>query len=1074
MDIEHDLAFGLTAVRFGYVDFNQYATATTLWAQGKHQSLADVMTDICKLTPSQRVEIESLAKSTRGSLQNVTLDCGENNKTKMSSPPLRENQPVPTLQEDQQKDQKPFTSDATLAHDPNATLAGFLSDIPTVLETRQGSSNDLPKGDPRPQDPGATLDCSQTQQDPNPRNGFDKQIPTTGDRANRERYRFTKILGEGGLGRVWQATDCDLNRDVALKEIQPHLAESQVKIRRFMLEAQVTGQLEHPNIVPVYELSRRPQDGQPFYTMRYVRGKTLSQSISEFHVARRARHLDRLELSRLLSQFYGVCYAIGYAHSRGVIHRDLKPDNVVLGDFGEVNLLDWGLARLVARPAASEESSIHLSPEAASGSEVRGGIEGTPAYMAPEQVDEKFGEIGTHSDIYGLGAILFEILTDVPPHRGGNLMSLLDDIVAKDTPLPRQLEPSVPRALEAICAKAMAKNPKDRYANATDLALDLQRFITDEPVSVFVEPIFQRLMRWARRHRAWTQAVASALILVTGVSIVAAFLINGAKQKEEAARKDAQSRYSQARGFVDTLLTGVSQRLANVPGVASFRKQLLAEASVAYREFAAERSNDPDLQKKSGEAHLRLAEVLRIQEEYEPAIVECQEAEAVFTTQLRSNPSNSEIARLRAQSLATLGRVESSALRIEKASEHYRQAMKMFDDMAKDRPHDEPLLIARAECASRYALVLHEEDKIEDSKRNYRAALDDYNHLISDNQGKGLESLLSRRATTFMNLAALLDKESASFLAKSQAESAISDKKEAIKNTRAAIKDLEILVQNDSDVPEYFDLLATAKNNLGQWLKDQDEDVEAIKNLSESVETYEILVNKTTVSEHLFGLVIVRTKLATIITDREESQTKDLQKALELLRDAVSSSRTLVKLYPKVAYKIEQAEAYYSQAMLQRRLELKKDAVDSFNEAVRIWTEIIAVDNRDSVKSTTVNPLQRLGMTRFWRGYTLLQINELELAIADIESLDTLPTRDASDHYNAACCWSLASALTDDKQKKADFQTRSVSQLRQGIEKDAKLLAPRILEADPAKQDPDLGPIRNTESFRKLRDSLKK
>ena len=232
------------------------------------------------------------------------------------------------------------------------------------------------------------------------------------------RYTLSRVHGEGGLGRVWLARDGDLNRKVALKEVRLDKSADARHLRRFLKEAQVTGQLEHPNIVPVYELARRKEDDQPFYTMRFVEGRTLGREIADFHRERSGGPLDRLALQRrLLEPFVKICEAIGYAHSRNVIHRDLKPENVVLGDHGEVIVLDWGLAKLLAEPGGPDatvaEDAIALSPEARA-DQTQGRV-GTPAYKAPEQVAMDHDKIDARTDIYGLGAILFEILANRPP-----------------------------------------------------------------------------------------------------------------------------------------------------------------------------------------------------------------------------------------------------------------------------------------------------------------------------------------------------------------------------------------------------------------------------------------------------------------------------------------------------------------------------------------------------------------------------------------------------------------------------------------------------------------------------------
>jgi serine/threonine-protein kinase len=362
------------------------------------------------------------------------------------------------------------------------------------------------------------------------------------------RFRVLRPHARGGLGEVFVARDEELHREVALKEIQSQHADHPESRSRFLLEAEVTGGLEHPGIVPVYGLGHYP-DGRPFYAMRFIRGDSLQEAVKRFH-ARRGERSPReraLELRRLLGRFVDVCQAVAYAHSRGVLHRDLKPGNVMLGRYGETLVVDWGLAKPLgqAEPTGGSEEGP-LRPASASGSAATqlGSAIGTPAFMSPEQAAGRLDQLGPASDVYGLGATLYALLTGRAPFAGDGAGQVLSRVQKGDFPPPRQVDLGVPAALEAVCLKAMALRSEDRYSSAQALAQDVERWLADEPVSAWREPWRVQAGRWARRHQTAVTATAAAVLVALLLGGGGAFLFERqwAERRAEQARQEAQLR----------------------------------------------------------------------------------------------------------------------------------------------------------------------------------------------------------------------------------------------------------------------------------------------------------------------------------------------------------------------------------------------------------------------------------------------------------------------------------------------------------------------------------------------------
>jgi WD40 repeat protein len=332
--------------------------------------------------------------------------------------------------------------------------------------------------------------------------------------AVRERYHDERFLAEGGLGRVFVARDAELPREVALKRLQDRMAGSREGRRRFVLEAEITARLEHPGVVPVYGLGTDRQ-GQPFYAMRLIRGETMGRAIERFHAADtpgRDPGERHLALQSLLRAFLATCQTVAYAHSRGVIHRDLKPSNVMLGPYGEALVVDWGLAKPL--DAADDIEDLPWpSRDSPWDATSAGTIKGSPAYMSPEQAEGRVDRVGPASDVYSLGATLYTLLTGVRPITGESITDVLMSVREGRFAPPRRVKAGVPRALEAVCLKAMRVEPAERYEGASELAVEVERWLSGEPVLAWREPWYDRLRRWGRRHRVVVASVAAAVVM---------------------------------------------------------------------------------------------------------------------------------------------------------------------------------------------------------------------------------------------------------------------------------------------------------------------------------------------------------------------------------------------------------------------------------------------------------------------------------------------------------------------------------------------------------------------------------
>jgi serine/threonine-protein kinase len=761
-------------------------------------------------------------------------------------------------------------------------------------------------------------------------------------RPSTEGHRF-RILQEhamGGLGQVFLARDEELNREVALKQIRPQLADDADLRARFVLEAQITGGLEHPGIVPVYGLGC-DATGRPFYAMRFIRGDSLKDAIQRFHAAAAAGSdaaADGLALRRLLGCFVQVCNTVAYAHSRGVIHRDLKPENVMLGPYAETLLVDWGLAKIVGheskpRPAAETQATLRPPAAGVSAPTQLGAAVGTLAYMSPEQAAGLVDELGPGSDIYSLGSTLYAILAGRPPISGKTSQEMREKIILGNIVPPRKIDPRIPAPLDAICLKAMARVPAERYQSAQELAGEIEAWLADQPVRAWPEPWPVRLRRWRKRHRALVVG-AGVAVLVTLVSLsIGVVLLTAANDRVRGARNLAEQRAAEARQnfqlarqSVDKYLTQVSEdaRLKS-HDLENLRRDLLVTAQQFYQRLIEQAPGDAELQEEQIWAYFRLAEITRQMGDKQQSTQLLEKAYAGFAALAQAHPDNdnyqSGLAKCRTNlgllyrengqldeamaalqeaftiQTALVGRhpeipgyqidlarihqnlagLHIDAKRIPAAEEAYRAAIKIRRELVRQRPDDALLQADLAAAQCDLGLLYHVSHRPDEAAAALNDARTIQQRLVDKDPTVPLYQ--SDLATTDSNLGLLyadLPQQAAA----------------AEKSYQDALAIRRRLVRQHPSITQYQQDLARTHNNLATWYCEQGRMLEAEGAYKAAREIHEHLAEEQpTAPEYKNDLASTLNNLANLYgdTDRTEDAAAMYRAAIKIRRELADS-----------------------------------------------------------------------------------------------------------------------------------------------------------------------------------------
>jgi serine/threonine-protein kinase len=584
--------------------------------------------------------------------------------------------------------------------------------------------------------------------------------------------------------------------------------------------------------------------------MRFVKGDSLKEAIERFHangsVAEDPGHRT-LELRKLLRRFIDVCNAIDYAHSRGVLHRDIKPGNIIVGEHGETLVVDWGLAKPTGKSDADSRERA-LSPSSSSGSAetLPGSALGTPAYMSPEQAGGDLEALGPRSDVYNLGATLYCLLTGHAPFTGAS-GEVLRAVQQGGFRLPRIIDRAIDPALEAVCLKAMALRPEDRYASCRALVEDIERWMADEPVSAWREPVSRRARRWMQRRRTAMAAAAVALVAaVVGLGTVTAVQAqaNRALSKANGATKDAAQRADDNAGLINGALGRLVQRVGGdaslrAAGLTSFRDEILRDAVAMYDELD---------KRNPGKATLGLAEALNNQAlvryllgEFPRGIASELRAEAVLLTLEPSYQARLALANARKQ----LGVIYHSNGKSAEGLEKTREAVALYQPLVRERPSDQDARFQLALATVNLGNYAMQSDP--------RAAMEHYREALALFAPLRRESSTNSRyaeweARTMSNVGLIL-------VATGKIEDGVATQRQAV-----------ALAEQVGDEFIRLDTLGMCRNNLAEALEQAKRPAEAETFFRQSLQDYRTLAGRFPKDvDYPWGVAMTLASLADVV-----------------------------------------------------------------------------------------------------------------------------------------------------------------------------------------------------------------
>jgi serine/threonine-protein kinase len=910
------------------------------------------------------------------------------------------------------------------------------------------------------------------------------------------RYRPLRFHARGGLGEVFVAEDVELDRPVALKRIRPPRAHDPDSRQRFVLEAQLTGRLEHPGIVPVHGLVY-DADGVPSYAMRFIQGETLSETIRRFHEADlRGRDPGEREVSlrQLLGRFVAVCNTVAFAHSRGILHRDLKPSNILVDRYGETLVADWGLAKDThaaerGQPGLSADADGTMSVSGSPTPTHEGEGLGTRGFMSPEQAAGDWDRVGPASDIFALGATLRTILTGQWPAGAGPALGRpapVDD----GPPAARHRPAPIPRPLRAICDIAMAPDPIERYATALVLATDVEQWLAGEPVSAWREPWPARARRWLGRHRTLT-AVAVAAVVVAAVCLgVATGLLTAAREREHRERARAEANFQLARAAVDRYYTEVSQEvLLDQPGMEDLRRRLLESARDFYRELVRQSSDDPAVRAELGRTHWRLAFITSAIDSKPQAVEDYRQAVAVFEELVRAYPEVRSYRYDLGKCYNNLGLTYSEIGRPAEAEAAYDQALALFEKLAAEDP-------AEPDYAKGVAATQNNRGLFFRARRDNTSAEEAHQKALAIRERLAREH--SQVAEFQHDHAATLNNLGVVYLATRRRDKAEEAYKEAL-----AIR--QRLVEAHPEFAKYRHDLANSHNNLAQLYSSSDRPDEADAGFQAAEAIWKQLVrDHPRVVEYHNGLAANHTNRAGLL-----ARTHRPREAEAYFRQAITIYEDLARADPvRTQFAVRRGASYCNMGTFLKEQNDPTAALDWYAKAIPLLEGVLKAEPEQAEaqrflrdahwsRGEALTLLKRHAeaiadfdraaelatgsgreMMQVQRAGALARMGRHAQAVAEAERLASQPAAAPGVLYNAACVYALAAGAVprDAELAEAERARQAEQYAARAMELLTQLHGAGFFKSramvEQLQQDPDLDALRSRADLKRLVEQL--